>query len=360
MHTPGRRMTAMRASRARTSSANLAVGALGLAAAYVLTGELSLVAVPRGYPPAVWAPAGVALVAVLMGGMRLLPGVALGAFAVNLVAFLNAGTGWSVSGAVLAAAGLGAGAGLPALVGVLLVRRLVVAPTALDEARDVGLFLVLAGPVASAIGATVATVTLLVARAAPMTDLGVRWSTLWLGETTGTLLVAPLLVTWMSRPRQMPGRRLWLTAPVVLAGALVMVLFARASRWEQGRLEGAFRRRADAVSAALERGSDHYLHVVQSIADFHNAVGHVDRGAFQQFVKGALARDPGIRVLGWMPRVTDVERADYEAGTRREGQEGFEFKEWGRAGELRRAGDRPEYYPLLFLEPESENELMLG
>jgi two-component sensor histidine kinase/CHASE1-domain containing sensor protein len=99
---------------------------------------------------------------------------------------------------------------------------------------------------------------------------------------------------------------------------------------------------------------------VQSIADFHHAAGHVDRGAFQLFVKGALARDPGIRALGWMPRVTDVERVDYEAGTRREGQETFEFREWDEGGEPRRAGDRPEYYPLLYLEPERENEPMLG
>src|SRR4051794_14501636 len=100
MHTRGR---SMKAPRPRRSRANVAAGVLGLAVAYLATGELSLLAMPSGYPPAVWAPAGVALVAVLMGGMRLLPGVALGAFAVNLISFLDAGAGWSVLGALAAA-----------------------------------------------------------------------------------------------------------------------------------------------------------------------------------------------------------------------------------------------------------------
>src|SRR5438270_320680 len=89
---------------------------------------------------------------------------------------------------------------------------------------------------AGVLGVAVATLTLLAAGAIGPGDLWLRWSTGWLGETTGALLVAPLLVAWRTQPRQMPGRRLWVTVPVVLAGALVMVLFARASRWEQSRL----------------------------------------------------------------------------------------------------------------------------
>jgi two-component sensor histidine kinase/CHASE1-domain containing sensor protein len=347
----------MRGSGQRGSGIKLVAGVLGVAVAYALTGALSWVAMPRGYPPAVWAPAGVAIVAVLLGGRRLAPAVALGAFVVHLLTF----HGGSLGASLVVAAVLAGGAALQALVGAFLVRRFVAAPAALDEARDVGMFLLLAGPVASTVGASIATLTLLGAGVIGTADLWLRWSTWWLGESAGALLVAPLLVAWRPQPRQMPGRRLWVTVPVVLAGALVMVLFVRASRWEQSRLDATLRRRADAVTAALERGSDHYLHVVQSIADFHNAVGHVERAPFQLYVTGALARDPGILALAWVPSIADTERADKEAGARREGQERFEFKDWGPTpGELRRAADRPEYYPLLYLEPERENESLLG
>jgi two-component sensor histidine kinase/CHASE1-domain containing sensor protein len=350
----------MSAAGQRRSSLSLGAGIVGVAAAYLATGELSLATMPAGYPPAVWAPAGLALVAVLLGGMRFAPAVALGSFALNFLALTFHPRGFGAGPTVMVAVLLGIGAALQACAGAYLVRRFVASPTALDEARDVGLFLMMAGPVASVVNATVATLALHLAGATPAGDLWLRWSTWWLADASGALLVAPLLLLWLSRPRQMPGRRLWVTAPLLLAGTAVVVLFARATHWEQARLDATLRRRADAVSAALERGSDHYLHVVQSIADLHKAAGRVERGAFQLFVKGALGRDPGIRSLGWLPRVTEVDRAENEAGARREGQEGYGVKEWVAQGRLGVAGDRPEYFPLLFVEPERDSEGILG
>jgi two-component sensor histidine kinase/integral membrane sensor domain MASE1 len=222
----------MRGSGQRASGLRLAARVLGVALAYFATGMLCLAAMPRGYPPAVWAPAGVALVAVLLGGPRLAPAAALGSFVVNLVSFPLAGSGRSVAGVLLASAVIGMGAAVQALVGAFVVRKFVPTPTALDEAPDLGIFVMLAGALASAVGATIATATLLAAGAIAADDLWMRWSTSWLGETTGSILVAPLLVAWRSRRRQMPGRRLWVTVSLVLAGTLAMVLFIRASRWE--------------------------------------------------------------------------------------------------------------------------------
>jgi two-component sensor histidine kinase/integral membrane sensor domain MASE1 len=222
----------MSGSGQRASGLKLVAGVLGVAVAYLATGMLCLAAMPRGYPPAVWAPAGVGLVAVLLGGPRLAPAVVLGSFAVNLFAFHLAGSGRSVPGVVLASAVVGTGAALQALIGSLLVRRFVANPAAFDEAPDLGILVMLAGALASAVGATIATATLLAVRAIPAGELWMRWSTTWLGETTGSILVAPLLVAWRSRQRQLPGRRLWVTLPVVLAGTLVLVLFVRASHWE--------------------------------------------------------------------------------------------------------------------------------
>lgn len=56
-----------------------------LAFVYILFGRIALLlAIPRGYAIAVFPPAGVAVIAVLTGGYRLLPGVALGSCIFNL------------------------------------------------------------------------------------------------------------------------------------------------------------------------------------------------------------------------------------------------------------------------------------
>ena len=54
---------------------------LGIAGSYWLVAELTLVpATPEGRITPMWPPAGIALAAMLLGGARLLPGIALGAF----------------------------------------------------------------------------------------------------------------------------------------------------------------------------------------------------------------------------------------------------------------------------------------
>ena len=59
---------------------------LALLAAYLIAGRLGLLlALPPGYASPIFLPAGIALAACAVGGMRLLPAVALGALGVNLV-----------------------------------------------------------------------------------------------------------------------------------------------------------------------------------------------------------------------------------------------------------------------------------
>src|SRR5215831_9218447 len=75
---------------------------------------LSLDAV-HGFAAAVWPPTGIALAALVLYGYRLWPGVALGAFLVNL----------SAGAPVLVAGGMALGNTLEALVGTVLLERVV-------------------------------------------------------------------------------------------------------------------------------------------------------------------------------------------------------------------------------------------
>ena len=66
---------------------------MGLIFVYVLLGHFSrFLSIPPGYTIILFPPAGLALGAVLVGGYRLLPGVAIGAFSVSLIgAIVNVG-----------------------------------------------------------------------------------------------------------------------------------------------------------------------------------------------------------------------------------------------------------------------------
>ena len=63
----------------------LALQVAVVAVAYYASGRLGLLlAIPPGYATAVWPASGIALAAAVLAGPRVLPGVALGSFALNI------------------------------------------------------------------------------------------------------------------------------------------------------------------------------------------------------------------------------------------------------------------------------------
>jgi integral membrane sensor domain MASE1 len=102
-----------------------------LAVLYILTAKAGLLLATLAGPiTIVWPPAGFALAALLLGGLRLWPGLALGA------ALLNASLGLPL----ITTGGIGLGNTLEAVLAVLLLRRLAFRP-AMDRLQDVGALL---------------------------------------------------------------------------------------------------------------------------------------------------------------------------------------------------------------------------
>src|SRR5262249_31991675 len=116
---------------------------------YFVTAQLGLsLDAVSGFATAVWPPTGIALVALVLYGHRLWPGIALGAFLVNLLA----------GAPVLVAGGMALGNTLEALLGAVLLTRVVGFRPALDRLRDVlglvGLGAGLSALVSATIGVT--------------------------------------------------------------------------------------------------------------------------------------------------------------------------------------------------------------
>jgi integral membrane sensor domain MASE1 len=118
----------------------------GLAAIYFSTATLGLsLDAVSGVATAVWPPTGIALVALLLGGYRLWPGIAVGAFLVNV----------STSTPVLVACGIAVGNTLEALVGITLLARVVGFRSALDRLQDVVGLVALAAGLSTLVSATI-------------------------------------------------------------------------------------------------------------------------------------------------------------------------------------------------------------
>jgi signal transduction histidine kinase len=185
----------------------------GLFGLYVLAGKLglSLASVHASASP-VWPPTGVALAAFLTLGYRVWPAIFAGAFVVNI----------TTAGSMLTSLGISLGNTLEGLLGAYLVTRYANGARAFDHAQDVFKFAALAGLAASLVSATIGVGSLALGGYAPWGDFDGIWLTWWLGDATGALIFAPLLVLlvrdWGAGPaggRLLEAAALWLTTTLV-------------------------------------------------------------------------------------------------------------------------------------------------
>jgi signal transduction histidine kinase len=182
-----------------------------LAAVYFAVAKASLVlAIPPGYATAVWPPAGIALVVLWRGGLRLWPAVWLGAAAAN----------YTIGQSLPVSLAVGLGNSLEAVAGAWLAQRLLADLRGpFSQPRYTMRFFAIA--LGSAlVAATVGTLTLQIAGLLPGEGWAGNWGTWWLGDATGMMIVTPLIVAWLR-----PGRVVW-TPPRIVEGAIMLVLMS--------------------------------------------------------------------------------------------------------------------------------------
>jgi signal transduction histidine kinase len=159
----------------------------------------------------VWPPTGLALAALLLGGSRLWPGVALGA------TLANASTGVSLA----TACGMGTGNTVEALIAAGLLRHLGVQPS-LERLRDVFALVALAAGLSTIASATIGTTSLILGGVIPRTAAVPAWGTWWLGDALGDVVVAPAVLVWTARPWRTMGWRRSAEAAVLLVAVVTV------------------------------------------------------------------------------------------------------------------------------------------
>ena len=178
---------------------------------YFVAGKLGLkLAFLNDSTSAVWPPSGIALAALLLLGYRIWPAIIVGAFLVNLTTTADFATSLGIAG----------GNTLEAVCGASLVNRFAGGTRAFDRAQDVFKF-ALAVMASSVIAATFGVTSLALGGFASWANYGPVWITWWLGDVTGGLVIAPLILLWFVAPT-----RRWNRAEVLEVTLLGLLLLA--------------------------------------------------------------------------------------------------------------------------------------
>jgi PAS domain S-box-containing protein len=156
-------------------------------AAYFVAGKLGQATsnIRSGNLGPVWPAYGAALAAILLCGYRVWVGIAVAAFLIALLSPVP----------FMAAVGQAAGATIAALVGASLLRRIAKFRPSLSRLRDALALIVLGAFGSAMVSATIGVAVLYATHVQAYSGLSSAWLIYWLGDSTGVLLIAPLVLT---------------------------------------------------------------------------------------------------------------------------------------------------------------------
>jgi PAS domain S-box-containing protein len=299
------------------SSGALALTALAYFA--VAAATMPITVAPSGAAP-LYPAAGIALASVLVFGSRMLAGVALGALAVELL--LDEARGLHGIAAITAPLALAFGASLQAGLAAALTRRLARRPLTLTLPGDVAAF-VGACLAASIVAPSVATLTLGAAGAVAASKAVTVWATWWIGEFSGLVIVTPIVLTLIGRPRgEWAPRRLavglTMTVVVVLLGLGIFL----GGRWNNERLRGAFAHDASSASLILATQLREPLRALEALHGVFSVNRHLSAGEMQRVTAPWLASG-NVSAMGWTERIRREDVAAFESRARAEGAAGY-------------------------------------
>lgn len=164
---------------------------LGFSVVYILLAKLGLTFTSvADNITLIWPPTGFALFVLLVFGLRYWPWISIGAFAINV----------STDIPVLAAAGIAVGNTLEAVAGMYLL-KINGFNNHLSRVRDVLLLVFLAAAISTLISASIGAFSLAIFGVISWDIFTKAWTTWWMGDAMGNLVIAPLLLSWWYKDR---------------------------------------------------------------------------------------------------------------------------------------------------------------
>jgi integral membrane sensor domain MASE1 len=232
-----------------------------IAIIYIALAKLSL-ALASIHPSAtpIWPPTGFALGLVLLLGFEISPGIFLGAFVANITTAGSIGTSLAIA----------TGNTLESLVGAYLINRWSNGCSTFDTPAGVIRFALICFIPSTIISATLGVGSLSVAGYADWSDFRSIWTTWWMGDLAGALVITPAIVLWGIDPPRWLERRELTQSCLVYAATIAVGLVAFSPLLEQSpsRSSLAFLAILPLMWAALRRNQQDTATIALLLSSF--------------------------------------------------------------------------------------------
>src|SRR5262249_16073731 len=195
-----------------------------IAIIYVALAKLSL-ALASIHPSAtpIWPPTGFALAIVLLLGYRITPAIFLGAFMANV----------TTAGSISTSLAIATGNALESLVGAYLINQWSDGCGTFDTPGGVTKFALIGVIPSTIISATLGVGSLSVAGYADWSDFRSIWTTWWMGDLAGALVITPTIILWGTDPPRWLERRELIQSGLIYTATIAVGLVAFSPLFEQ-------------------------------------------------------------------------------------------------------------------------------
>lgn len=333
-----------------------------LSVLYILTGKLGLLlAVPPGYATIIWPPSGIAIAMILIHGVRLGPGVFIGSFLLNCyISGINFLEGEISLDKILIALSIAAGSTLQAIFGNILVKRFIGLPLSLNSLGDILRLLLLCGPLACIIAATVGVTTLSLSGVLPLADYVHNWSVWWTGDVIGVLIFMPIVLLLPRREVYVRWRGKRVDAlPAVALLTIFIPLGLTFYGWKVAsetiytQNVSTFQSMTVESEKALLNRVDSYNYAILGGVGFFKNSESVSRREWANYVDSIKLQQnfPGINGLGYIAQVDNANVSQFIARARKDGMPDFKIHP--------PAEGRP-YYVIVYIDPYEKNRQAVG
>jgi PAS domain S-box-containing protein len=148
---------------------------------------------------------------------------------------------------------------------------------------------------------------------------------------------------------------------VVIAGIVISLLsYRQVADTERAKAEVEFARRVDIRHALTREVLNYYEAGLFSLHNLFVGDDAVSRNEFLHVARDIAARYAGITALEWVSVVDGNDRAAFELATSRELGRPFHFTEVDANNHPVPDREKPEYYPITYVEPLAGNEPVVG
>lgn len=279
---------------------------IAIAVLYFITGYLGLFfATSSGYATGFWIPSGIALGAVLVWGLRMLPGIFLGSLVINFYITSQAGENASLFLPVVTGLITACGAVLQAFVGCHFIKKWIDLRNCLNSPNDVLLFAFLSGPFSCLVNATWSNALLFALNIIPLSNLILSWETWWVGDSVGVLIFTPIFMIFFAEPYAVWKQRIVpIFLPLCFSFMVVILTFVVVSAAEVRRVQYIFSRTVDQdLIVQIENQLLTSKNITESLATYLSVIKKINPADLNNYGRQLSQQYHPIKSITWIPEL---------------------------------------------------------